>query len=176
MSCLGIDLEPIARFGLATKPGGRAFLDRVYTPPERASVGGNPLLLGLYFTAKEAVAKALGTGFGLDPAAAVSCHDIEIRWAPGQERPTVALRRRAAARAADSRVSEVVVCWGHTASLAYAVAVDAGCSALLASLVAAFREELSTITMSRQSKCLSEGTLADIARCVAAQSEVGAAS
>ena len=112
-------------------------------------MSGNPLLLALYFTAKEAVAKALGTGVGLSAVAAVSCQDIEIRWAPGHEQPTVALRRGAAARAADLQLSGVVVCWAHTAWLACAVAVDGDCSVLLASLVAGLREELGTVTKSK---------------------------
>ena len=115
--CLGIDLESIARFKLVAKPGGRAFFDRVYTSAEQASASDNPVLLALYFTAKEAVAKALGTGLGLNSASAVSGKDIEIRWTPGEERPRVALWRGAAARAEYMHLSDVVVIWEHTARL-----------------------------------------------------------
>ena len=128
--CLGIDLESIARFKLLAKPGGRAFFDRVYTSAEQASASDNPVLLALYFTAKEAVAKALGTGLGLNSAPAVSGKDIEIRWTPGEERPRVALWRGAAARAE----------YMHLSACAIAVGTDS--PVLLAWLVAALREAL----------------------------------
>ncbi|OLC19176.1 MAG: hypothetical protein AUH27_06610 [Chloroflexi bacterium 13_1_40CM_66_19] len=140
--CLGIDLESIARFKLLAKPGGRAFFDRVYTSAEQASASDNPVLLALYFTAKEAVAKALGTGLGLNSAPAVSGKDIEIRWTPGEERPRVALWRGAAARAEYMHLSDVVVIWEHTARLACAIAVGTDSPVLLAWLVAALREAL----------------------------------
>ena len=148
VGCLGIDLESIERFNLVMKPGGRAFFDRVYTPGERASTGGNALLLALYYTAKEAVAKALGTGLDLSGAAAVSGRDIEIRWTPGEERPAVALWRGAAARAEQMHLSDVVVCWEHTPRVACAIAVGTDCPGLLASLVAALREALAALPLS----------------------------
>src|SRR5437899_2842455 len=141
------------------KPGGRAFFDRVYTSGERASTSGNPLLLALYYTAKEAVAKALGTGLDLSGAAMVSGKDIEIRWTPGQERPTVALWRGAAARAQYLRLPDVVVCWDHNSQLACAIAVGTDCAVLLASLVAALREALAALPLSGSAKCASDDTL-----------------
>jgi holo-[acyl-carrier protein] synthase len=144
---VGIDLESIERFNLVTKPGGRAFFDRVYTSGERASASGNPVLLALYYTAKEAVAKALGTGLDLS-GAAVSGKDIEIRWTPGEERPTVVLWRGAAARAESLHVSDVAVCWEHTPRLACAIAVGTDCPALLASLAAGLREALAAFLVS----------------------------
>jgi holo-[acyl-carrier protein] synthase len=139
---LGIDLESIERFTLITRPGGHAFFDRVYTSGEQASAGSNPVLLALYYTAKEAVAKALGTGLHPSAAARVSGRDIEIHWTPGEKRPTVALRRAAAVRAESMHLSEVVVCWEHTPRVACAIAVGPDCPGLLASLAAALREAL----------------------------------
>lgn len=135
-------MESVARFRLATKPGGRAFLDRVYTSAERRWVSTDPLRLALCFTAKEAVAKALGTGLGLSHAATTNCQDIEIRWEPGQERPTATLRGRAAARAAALQLTNVAVCWHHTPWLACAVATATNAPVPLALLAAALREAL----------------------------------
>jgi phosphopantetheine--protein transferase-like protein len=148
---LGIDLESVDRFNLVTKPGGRAFFDRVYTSGERSSASSNPVLLALYYTAKEAVAKALGTGLDRSGAARVSGRDIEIHWTPGQERPAVTLRRGAAVRAEQMHLSDVVVCWDHTPRLACAIAVGSDCPALLASLAAALREALAAFPVSGES-------------------------
>lgn len=76
MSGLGTDIVEIERVAKAiAKP---RFLDKVYTPSERAwldQLGDNKAqsAAGL-FCAKEAIAKALGTGFG----AQLGFHDIEI--------------------------------------------------------------------------------------------------
>lgn len=142
VGCVGIDLESIERFNLVTKPGGRAFFERVYTSGERASARGNPVLLALYYTAKEAVAKALGTGLDLSGAARVSGRDIEIHWTPGQERPSVALWGGAAARAQSMHLPDLTVCWEHTRRVACAIAVGTDCPALLTALAAALREAL----------------------------------
>ncbi len=146
---LGIDLESIERFNLVMRPGGRAFFERVYTSGEQASAGGNPVLLALYYTAKEAVAKALGTGLDVRGAAPVSGRDIEIHWTPGHKRPTVALWRGAAARAQSMHLSDVVVCWEHTPRVACAIAVGSDCPALLATLTAALRQALAAFRGSR---------------------------
>ena len=60
---LGIDLMDIARIEQAIQRHPR-FLERVYTEAERAAIArkGAQTAAG-YFAAKEAVAKALGTGF-----------------------------------------------------------------------------------------------------------------
>ena len=60
---LGIDLIDIARIERAVNRSPR-FLQRVYTEPERAEIARKgPQTAAGFFAAKEAVAKALGTGF-----------------------------------------------------------------------------------------------------------------
>jgi holo-[acyl-carrier protein] synthase len=145
---LGIDLESVERFNLVTKPGGRAFFERVYTPAEQRSAGGDPVLLALYYTAKEAVAKALGAGLDLSGAARVSGRDIEIHWTPGENRPTVALWRSAAARAESMHLSDVGVCWEHTPRVACSIAVGTDSRALLGSLAVALQEALAGFAVS----------------------------
>lgn len=72
---LGADLVSVSRTrGVLDRQGDR-FLDRILTPKERAGLGQDPRRLAGRFAAKEAVAKALGTGIG---PLGVGFHDIEI--------------------------------------------------------------------------------------------------
>lgn len=62
----GVDIIEIARIEKAFKGSGR-FAERIYTPAEIAACGGTKPKwdsLAARFAAKEAVAKALGTGIG----------------------------------------------------------------------------------------------------------------
>jgi holo-[acyl-carrier protein] synthase len=69
----GTDVVENQRFLRAIKRNNSKLRNRLFTPVELA---GNPgeLDLALMFSAKESVAKALGTGFD----ASLSWHDIEI--------------------------------------------------------------------------------------------------
>lgn len=69
----GVDLLEISRLDEAVERHGERFLARIYTPAERELCAGNPASLAARFAAKEAVAKALGSGLG-----AVAWTDIEI--------------------------------------------------------------------------------------------------
>ena len=70
------------------------------------------------FAAKEAVVKALGTGFskGITPAAIVVCGGERTR-------PTIRLQAKALALAESMNVSDIHVSLTHTAGTAGAVAV-----------------------------------------------------
>lgn len=62
----GVDIIEIARIEKAFKASGK-FAQRIYTPGEVASCGGTKPKwesLAARFAAKEAIAKALGTGIG----------------------------------------------------------------------------------------------------------------
>ena len=82
----GIDLIRIERIQKAIKKLGQPFLDRIWTPDEQADCLPNQdewtaasfASLAARFAAKEAVAKALGTGFGRQ---GVAWTDIEIKRA-----------------------------------------------------------------------------------------------
>lgn len=117
---IGLDLCQVDRLARAIeKPH---FLERVFTPAERARIEAAhgprraEIAAGL-FAAKEAVAKALGTGFvGFGTA------DIEI--VPDDAgRPTCALRRSAAGRLAELGGATPVVTITHDAGIAAAVAL-----------------------------------------------------
>lgn len=69
----GVDLIEIDRFTAACLRYKQRLLNRVFTPVELAENGENMASLAARFAAKEAVAKALGTGIG-----AITWHEIEI--------------------------------------------------------------------------------------------------
>ncbi len=60
----GVDLIEIERVRDALARHGEQFLDRVFTEREVRDCAGRAESLAARFTAKEAVAKALGTGIG----------------------------------------------------------------------------------------------------------------
>src|SRR5688572_12557902 len=103
--------EGIARFG-------ERFLNRFFTPGERADCNDQPHRLAARFAAKEAVAKALGTGLG-----EVGWRDIEIRCNNPQNRPTLFLYGKAAETASDMGLTQWDISLTHTADYAAAVAV-----------------------------------------------------
>ena len=75
---LGVDIVEIARIATAIERSGQPFLDRVFLPSEQAYCGAQREPARCYaarFAAKEAVAKALGTGIG----AQLGWRDIELK-------------------------------------------------------------------------------------------------
>jgi len=63
---LGSDIIDARRIGRVIEKYGERFLDRIYTPAERAKADGRKNRVETYakrYAAKEACAKALGTGF-----------------------------------------------------------------------------------------------------------------
>ena len=76
----GVDLIEIDRFTSAYLRHNQHLLQRLFTPTELFENGENMPSLAARFAAKEAVAKAFGTGIGK-----ISWHDIEIcRGAMGE--------------------------------------------------------------------------------------------
>jgi len=76
----GVDLIDIDRFTAAYLRYKQRLLQRLFTSIELAENGENMASLAARFAAKEAVAKAFGTGIGV-----ISWHDIEIcRGASGE--------------------------------------------------------------------------------------------
>lgn len=116
----GIDVAEIARIQQAVERFGERFLQRIFTPSEvrycqrkqrRAAES-----LAARFAAKEAAAKALGTGI----AKGVSWLEIEVTHLPGG-RPTLRLHGRAAERANLLGVSHVHLSLSHGRDLAIAM-------------------------------------------------------
>ncbi|MCX4312427.1 MAG: holo-ACP synthase [Clostridia bacterium] len=115
---LGVDTVRISRVREAVR--GEAFRTRVFTADEIKYCDGAADAAASYagiFCAKEAVAKALGTGFGRG----VMPHDIEITHA--ETGAPVAVLRGEAARMAGGREAEISV--SHDGDHAVAVAMIA---------------------------------------------------
>src|ERR1700758_2229123 len=66
---VGVDVVSVSAFGVTmTTKGGAAFLRTRFTEAEQAYCDGDPERLAVRWAAKEAIAKAVGTGFrGLRP-------------------------------------------------------------------------------------------------------------
>ncbi|KAA5599211.1 holo-ACP synthase [Blastochloris sulfoviridis] len=93
---LGSDLVDIRRIEKTLERHGERFIERVFTPVERAAAERRVTKAATYakrFAAKEACAKALGTGF----RAGVFWRDMGVVNLPGG-RPTLRLTGGAAAR------------------------------------------------------------------------------
>lgn len=101
---------------------GERFLERVFTEAERAYADANPRRraehLAARFAAKEAVLKALGTGW----RDGIAWTDVEVVREPSG-RPGVRLHGRAAGIAAELGVSGWLLSLTHTGDTAAASAI-----------------------------------------------------
>ena len=117
----GIDLVEIGRIQHSMDRYGSRFLDRVYTAAEQAYCLRKRKAAESFaarFAAKEAGAKALGTGISFG----VNWLEIEVVRAPGG-RPTLRFHGRAAQIAAAMGVARSALSITHTANLAMASVV-----------------------------------------------------
>ncbi len=117
----GIDLVEIARIEKSVDRYGKRFLDRIYTAAEQAYCLRKRKAaesLAARFAAKEAGAKALGTGISFG----VHWLEIEVVREPGG-RPTLRFHGRAAELADRLGVVRAALSITHTADLAVASAV-----------------------------------------------------
>jgi holo-[acyl-carrier protein] synthase len=118
---LGTDLIEIARIERSLERFGTAFLERVYTPGEIAYCQRKKNAAESFaarFAAKEAGAKALGTGI----SRGVSWREFEVRRAPGQ-RPELHLSGRAKAIADRMGIKRMSLSLSHSRELSIAVVV-----------------------------------------------------
>jgi holo-[acyl-carrier protein] synthase len=119
---LGTDLIEIARVQASLDRYGEQFLGRVFTPGEIAYCQRKKHTaaesFAARFAAKEAGAKALGTGI----SRGVSWREIEVQRAPG-ERPELVLTGRAAERAQAMGVRRISLSLTHSRDVAMAVVV-----------------------------------------------------
>jgi holo-[acyl-carrier protein] synthase len=118
--CSGVDLIEIERVQEAIERHGDRFLNRIFTALELAEVLDNSASLAVRFAAKEAVAKALGTGIGV-----VCWHDIEIRRGP-ERQPELHLHGAAAQMAEQLGLVHWSISLSHTQNIAIAMAVGMG--------------------------------------------------
>lgn len=120
MLAAGVDMVEIERVARAGQRHGGRFDERFFTPQELAYCQGRADRLAARFAAKEAVAKALGTGIG------------DVRWADievvtdEQGRPRLLLHNEAARLAAELGLKEWAISLSHTATHAIALAVATG--------------------------------------------------
>jgi holo-[acyl-carrier protein] synthase len=118
---LGTDLIEIARIEHSVERFGEAFLNRIYTPGEIAYCMAKKNFaesLAARFAAKEAGAKALGTGI----SRGVSWREFEVRRRPGQ-RPELHLSGRALEIAGRLGVQRLSLSLSHARTLSIAVVV-----------------------------------------------------
>ena len=122
---VGIDVIEVARIGDLIARHGVRFLRHVFTAGEQGGAPESAVAAAACYAgrwcAKEAGAKALGTGIGAD----CQWHDIEVvRWPSGQ--PAVCLHGKGAVTAGRLGVRRVHVTISHERNLACASVVTEG--------------------------------------------------
>ncbi len=118
---VGTDMIEIERMQASLDRFGERFLEKIFTPGEIAYCMRKKNAaesLAARFAAKEAGAKALGTGI----SRGVSWKEIEVRRQPG-ERPELFWSGRAAERAREMGVKRVSLSLTHSRELALAVVI-----------------------------------------------------
>ena len=113
---IGLDLVEVERFDAVLTRQGERFIARIFTENEQLycrSKSNAAMFYAARFAAKEAVAKAFGTGIG----AALGWLDIEIAHGPKGE-PVVKLLGKAQELAMQRGVHEVLVSLTHTTATA----------------------------------------------------------
>lgn len=116
----GVDIVEVYRIDRAILRHGDRFFDRFFTPGELIDARGLTPALAARMAAKEAVAKALGTGIG-----AVGWKDIEIYNGPARE-PLVRLHAEAKRVAQTLGLTDWSISLSHTHEHAVAIAVAWG--------------------------------------------------
>ena len=116
----GVDLIELERIEGVIRRYGTRFLERVFTTRELEEVGENTASLAVRFAAKEAVAKALGTGIG-----DVGWQEIEILRGPARQ-PNLQLSGRAASLADELALDTWSLSLTHNQSQAIALVVAVG--------------------------------------------------
>lgn len=116
----GVDIIEVERIDAAILRHGQRFFDRFFTLQELIDCGGRTPALAARFAAKEAVAKALGTGIG-----DVAWKEIEVVNGPRRE-PTLRLHGRARDLAASLGLRHWSISLSHTHEHAVAVVVAMG--------------------------------------------------
>ncbi|OIO67135.1 MAG: holo-[acyl-carrier-protein] synthase [Zetaproteobacteria bacterium CG_4_9_14_3_um_filter_49_83] len=116
---IGVDQVSIARIESSEKKFGQRFLKRIYTDDEvaLAEKKGFHRRLAMFFAAKEAVSKALGTGF-----TGFAMCDVEVCFLDSGQ-PVICLHRQAELYAKKIGVSRVHLSLSDDHGLAIAFAV-----------------------------------------------------
>ncbi len=121
---LGLDLVEVPRILALLEKSGDLFKGRVFTEDEISycdSCAAPAIHYAARFAAKEAVAKALGTGL----AEGVTWRDIEVRR-DARGLPSILLHGGASQKAAELGIREMRVSLSHTAQMAVASVAGVG--------------------------------------------------
>lgn len=113
----GVDIIEVERIDAAILRHGQRLFDRFFTPQEIIDAQGRTPALAARFAAKEAVAKALGTGIG-----DVGWKEIEVNLGARRE-PYLVLHGQAKKKARDLGLNEWSISLSHTHHHAVAVAI-----------------------------------------------------
>jgi holo-[acyl-carrier protein] synthase len=114
---IGVDMIEVNRIRQAIDRHGERFFRRFFTAIEQSDSDGDPVRLAARFAAKEAAAKALGTGIG-----DVCWVDIEVRL-DERGRPSLFLHDAAARLADELGLNHWQVSLSHTEQYAVAFVV-----------------------------------------------------
>ncbi len=120
----GIDITPISRITRLLAEHPERFVERVYTAREQAYASGKKRRdehLAARFAAKEAVLKALGTGWG----GGIAWTDVEVVSLPSGA-PTIELHGLAAQHAARAGITSWLVSLTHAGDSAAASVIAVG--------------------------------------------------
>jgi holo-[acyl-carrier protein] synthase len=122
---LGTDITEVHRIQASLDRFGDHFLQKIYTAGEiaycRARKKSSAQSFAARFAAKEAGAKALGTGI----SRGVAWQELEVVRSPGQA-PQLVLHGRAAEIAASRGITRLTLSLTHTNAIAMAVVVAEG--------------------------------------------------
>lgn len=116
----GVDMIEIERVARAIERHGTRFLMRIYTARERNDCDNRVESLAARFAAKEAAAKALGTGIWRH---GVEWTDIEVQRDPQSGAPTLALHNAAAAHSTALQLAHWSISLSHDRQRAIAFVV-----------------------------------------------------
>lgn len=117
----GVDIVPVERIARMLNEHGPRFLDRCFTPGEQVICRGHARAaerLAARFAAKEAVLKALGTGW----SGGIAWTDVEVITLPTGA-PSLALHNRAAKIADDRGIRSWLISLSHAGGMAMASAI-----------------------------------------------------
>ncbi len=120
MLAAGVDIVEISRIETMLERHGERFLQRVYTEGELTYAGGRLSALAARWAAKEATAKALGTGIGQ-----VGFREIEV-VCDAQGKPELLLHGNAARLAQRLHLDQFALSLSHATDYAVAFVVAQG--------------------------------------------------
>jgi len=121
---IGTDIIECERIGRMLIQHGERFTNHVYTEEEFRYCSGRKIAEQHFagrWAAKEAVLKALGTGW----ATGISWTDVEVVIQPGGK-PIIRLNKGAAQKASELGITEVLISISHCKSYATATAIAVG--------------------------------------------------